>query len=87
MTQMVNVNKLRGKLVERGINVTELAQHIGLNPATLYRKLNGGGEKILIGEAQRISAELGLNMGDVVRIFFAGYVARCDKEEAKKHDA
>ncbi len=36
---MVNVNKLKGKIVERGLNVENLAERIGLDRATLYRKL------------------------------------------------
>ena len=35
---MVNTNKLKGKIVECGMNISELAELIGIDKATLYRK-------------------------------------------------
>ena len=35
---MVNVNKLRGKIVENGMSIPELAANIGIDKATFYRK-------------------------------------------------
>ena len=34
---MVNVNKLRGKIVENGMSVEKLAGAIGVDKATIYR--------------------------------------------------
>lgn len=80
MEQMVNVNKLRGKMFERGINVSELANRIGMQPQTLYRRLNGGCEKMFIKEANMIVRELHLSTNEAMSIFFANYVAPCDSE-------
>ena len=41
---MVNVNKLRGKIVECGLNTSELANLIGIDRTTLYRKFNADGD-------------------------------------------
>ena len=72
---MVNVNKLKGKIVECGLSVQELADKIGVDKATLYRKLNANGETFLIKEADAISKVLGLTGEEVNAIFFSQYVA------------
>lgn len=72
---MVNVNKLKGKIVECGMNVEMLAEKIGIDRATLYRKMSANGEQILIKEADVIARELNLNIEEAIAIFFAQYVA------------
>lgn len=87
MERMVNVNKLRGKMRENDINVTELAVHIGMQPTTLYRRLNGGCEKMYIREANAIAKELGLTAKEATEIFFAGIIAETRHEGEREHDA
>lgn len=65
----MNVLKLRGKMVEQGFNVETLASEIGVDRSTLYRKLNEG-EKITIGDAQKIKIALGLTNDEARDIFF-----------------
>lgn len=72
---MVNVNKLKGKIVECGLNVTELASKIGIDKATLYRKINSDGKNFTIEEADLISKELNLTFEEVNAIFFSQFVA------------
>lgn len=72
---MVNVNKLKGKIVELGTNVSELAEKIGIDKATLYRKLGSDGKNITIHEAGVIARELGLTFDEINAIFFASEVA------------
>lgn len=72
---MVNINKLKGKIVERGLNISELAEKIGIDRATLYRKLGGNGESFSIRDADLISKALELSIDEVNAIFFAQYVA------------
>ena len=72
---MVNVNKLKGKLVERGMNVEAVADLMGLDRATLYRRLANNGDTFTIGEADTISKILELTRNEVNEIFFAQYVA------------
>lgn len=72
---MVNVNKLRGKIVERGLTVTELAEMIELDRTTLYRKLNSEGKKFTIEEADAIAKALQMTASEVNSIFFSQYVA------------
>ena len=72
---MVNVNKLKGKLVENGLNVEAVSNKIGMDKATFYRRLADNGESFTIGEADAISKVLNLTKDEVNNIFFAQYVA------------
>lgn len=64
----MQINKLKGKLVEKGLNVETLADLIGIERSTLYRKLNNG-EKITVGEAGKIKDVLNLTEQDAFDIF------------------
>ena len=73
--KVVNTNKLKGKIVECGMNISELAELIGIDKATLYRKINANGQTISIKEADLISKELKLSKEEVNDIFFSQFVA------------
>ena len=64
----MNTLKLKGKMVEKGINAETLASSISIDRATLYRKLNDG-ERFTIGEALRIKAALDLSAEEASAIF------------------
>lgn len=66
----MDVNKLKGKIVEKGMNVETVAERIGVDRSSLYRKLNNF-EKITIGEANRLKDVLELSDEDANTIFFA----------------
>lgn len=72
---MVNVDKLKGKMVENRINVEELAKRLKMDRTTLYRKINSNGETFTIREANLIVKELGLSIEDASAIFFSQHVA------------
>lgn len=72
---MVNVNKLKGKIVECGMNVAEFALKIGMDRATLYRRLSSEGKDFTIEEADCIVKELRLSSSEANAIFFSQYVA------------
>lgn len=65
----MKILKLRGKMVERGMNVETLASIMGIDRATLYRKLSDG-EKFTIGDAKKIKAALMLTNEEANEIFF-----------------
>lgn len=71
----ININKLRGKIVESGLTVAELAQKIGIDRSTLYRKLSNDGDTMLVKDANAIVAALNLSADDAVSIFFNQIVA------------
>lgn len=64
----MNINKLKGKIVEKGMNVEALASIIGIDRSSLYRKLNDA-EKITIGEASKIKTALDMTDDEACEIF------------------
>lgn len=81
---MVNVNKLRGKIVERGLNVCELANLIGIDRSTLYRKISRrNGENLTIKDADSIIIALDLNAEETKAIFFTQFVAHDAKRDER----
>ncbi len=71
----VNINKLKGKIVENGLTISSMAEKIGMDRATLYRKLSNNGETMLVKDANAIVATLNLSSDDAVAIFFSQVVA------------
>ncbi len=72
---MVNVNKIKGRIVENETSIAELAKFLGIDKATLYRKLNNNGETLLIKEARGIIEFLHLTKDEAADIFFNHSVA------------
>lgn len=64
----MKLNRLKAKIVERGLNVEALAVKIGIDRSSMYRKLNNF-EKITIGEASRIKAALEMTDAEASDIF------------------
>ena len=73
---MVNINKLKGKIVEQGMSIEDLAREIGVNKSTLYRKIQNKGETITIKEANLIRKALNLSGEEVIAIFFSDHVVK-----------
>lgn len=67
---MVNVNKLKARMVELDINACELSTRIGIDRATFYRRLSSNGETFLIREVDAIAKELKMTKDDINEIFF-----------------
>lgn len=66
----MKLNKLKAKIIECGLNVEGLADKVGMERSTLYRKLNNF-EKITIGEAIRMKDALGMTESEATDIFLA----------------
>lgn len=66
----VNVNKIRAKMLESDISVEKLAEMIGMNRATMYRKLKEDGKTLSIAEATLIAKILKFSAEDFNTIFF-----------------
>lgn len=71
---MVNVNKLKAKLVELGTNVDELTSKIEMSRDTFYRRLASDGQTFTIKEVDEICRELKLSKNEVNEIFFSQFV-------------
>lgn len=72
---MVNINKLRGKIIENGLSVKDLADNLDMDRSTLYRKMNSEGDTMTISDAEKISKILNLSLEEVNSIFFSNFVA------------
>lgn len=66
----MQLNKLKAKIVEKGMNVEALAEMIGIDRSSLYRKLNNF-EKITIGEALRMKTALDMTDAEASDIFLS----------------
>lgn len=66
---MVNVSKLKGKIVERNTTQEELATKIGIDKSTFYRKMKHDGN-FSIKEVNLIVATLNLSKDEAMAIFW-----------------
>lgn len=66
----MKLNRLKAKIVEKGLNVEALADAIGIDRSSLYRKLNKF-EKITIGEAIKIKDALEMTDAEASDIFLS----------------
>lgn len=71
----MNLNKLRGKIVENELSIPKVAEILEIDRSTLYRKLNENGDKLTIKEANKIVKILHLSKEEAMAIFFKDYVA------------
>lgn len=72
---MVDTLKLKGKIIEKGLTIELLAEKMGIDKSTLYRRLSENGDPISIKEADLMAKELTLSRDEAVSIFFSQYVA------------
>lgn len=66
---MVDTQLLRCKMAERNVNVADVAAQMGVDKATLYRRM-ADGETFTIGEVRNIKDILGLSLDEAVSMFF-----------------
>lgn len=71
----MNVNKLKGKIVENGMSIKEVSESIGLDKSTFYRKLNNQGETFTVREINLLRNALKLTKEEAMAIFFMNSVA------------
>lgn len=67
---MQRKEELREIMNNKNVSVAELAEKIGIDTATMYRKLAQDGESITIKEARKIVDYLKIPKGKAVHIFF-----------------
>lgn len=72
---MANMKKLKLKLKAKGLSVEDVSKKMGINRATFYRKIKNDGETFTVGDIDKISRILGLQVAEINEIFFAQNVA------------
>nr|WP_088325753.1 helix-turn-helix domain-containing protein [Bacillus cereus] len=80
---MVNTQKLKGLIVERGTTQQAVANAIGMDRSTFYRKMKKGGV-FTIEEAGSIAEEVPLTMEEATEIFFGSLVAKTQQENKRE---
>lgn len=71
---MINTSKLKGLIVERGTTQQAVADSIGIDRSTFYRKMKKGGD-FSIEEAKKMKEEIPLSDDEAITIFFGSKVA------------
>ena len=71
---MVNVNKLKGKIIEQGLTIELLAEKTGIDKSRLYRRLKEP-TQFTIAEVNSIVAALECSTDEALGIFFTQTVA------------
>ena len=71
---MVNTALLRSAITKKGTNVTEVAAQMGVDKATLYRRMADSGT-FTIGEVEKLTSILNLSHEEAISIFFTNEVA------------
>lgn len=74
---MVDARLLREKIAEKGFNVGEVASRMGIDKATLYRRI-AHSESFTIGEVGKMAEILGLSCDEAVSISLAIASHNCD---------
>lgn len=65
---MFKKNEFKAEVVRKGLTLSEVARKLGLDPASLSRKINGNSD-FYRGEIERIINLLNLSGENVLRIF------------------
>mgnify|MGYP001408271279 CR=1 FL=1 len=66
----MNANKLKGKIVENGLNIAKAADIINIHKSSFYRKLNGF-DTFTVAEAVKLKEALGLTNLEALEIFLS----------------
>lgn len=72
---MINTALLKHLIVERGTTQEVIADEIGINRSTFYRKMQKGGSSFTIAEAKLIAQTVPLTNHEAISIFFGETVA------------
>ena len=64
-----NMDVLRGKMAEKRVGKEELAEKIGVDASTFYRKMKDDGVNFTIGPMHKIVDVLGLTREEATSIF------------------
>jgi predicted transcriptional regulator len=63
----MNSAKLKGKIVEKNLNVVKVAESIEIGAKTFYKKIKSG--RFTVNEAAKIKKVLGLTNEEAIEIF------------------
>ncbi len=67
---IINVQRLKGKIVERNHTQEAVAEAMGMNRSTFYRKMKNGGNGFTVGDIHKMIECVPLTKEEVMDIFF-----------------
>ncbi|MEK4815825.1 helix-turn-helix domain-containing protein [Macrococcus sp. FSL R5-0951] len=67
---MVDIKELKKMIANKGYNLEQFAEKIGMGRSTLYRKMKDNGNNFTIGEIETIVKILKLTKKESISIFF-----------------
>lgn len=67
---VVNVQRLKGKIVEKDNTQESVADAMGMNRSTFYRKMKNGGNGFTVGDIHKMIICIPLTKEEAVDIFF-----------------
>ncbi len=71
----VNIELLKEKIAACGLNIKKVAEMIGIDESTFYRKLKANGETFTVKEVYAIIDILHIDKRDAGEIFFSQKLA------------
>ena len=71
---MFNKRKFKAKMAELGLTIEKISNEIGINQATLHRKINGASD-FTRTEIKILRNALKLTVSEAEEIFFADWLA------------
>lgn len=71
----VDIEALRGRMKAKNMNVKAVAEAVGMDESTMYRKMNACGITFTVGEVYKIIDILEINKKDAEAIFFSQKLA------------
>ena len=66
---MFQKNEFKAEIVRKGKSVESVARDLGIDPVSLYRKMNGNSD-FYRKEILQLAKLLNLSSDDIIRIFF-----------------
>ena len=74
---MTNTNKLKGRIAEKGYNLSTLSKAVHLSRPCLRRKINGETD-FKVSEIERVCDTLGIRRDEVMTYFFTHDVPKME---------
>lgn len=72
---MTDMALLKEKIINKGTNISKVAEAANMDKSTFYRKMSSNGETFTVKEAYNIAQYLELSVKEINAIFFGIKVA------------
>ena len=77
----INISLLKYKMAKMQLSHSEMAQKLGIDASTFYRKLQSNGENFTVGQMHKIVEALNLSGDEARSIFLWNNSQKCENTE------